>query len=467
MQHKIHEYLISHQEEMVDTLKQLVAFPSVRQTVSEEYPFGKECAEVLSFIEALYQKHGFATQMHDKDGYLLSYLGEGEPGIGLFAHADVVAPGDHWVVGAPFLAAEKDGFLIGRGVADDKCAVVAAIYIMKMIQELSLPVSSSIVSFTGIGEETGMQDVKNYIKQHKAPRFSLICDSELPLYRGNKGTLRATAISQTKLNDIIRFHGGASFNIVLGKAAAALPYSDARYQALKALETDAINVSCQDDVILVSAEGISTHGAFPEGSLNAGYQIADVLSRCNALSAEDQTQMEFVRDLLQAPYGEALGIASVDPDFGKLTCTNGIVRLEDGQLSLEFDIRYGCTTQPEQLKNDLISVFRDHNWSVSFSHCMPPHLIPEDLPVVQACLKVYREFRGDHTAKAQVNAGGTYGRYLPCAVEIGTMIKKKIPFPLPKGHGSLHQPDELLSISGFLEAVEITMQMILACDSLL
>ena len=465
-QPKIHQYLQSHKEEMIETLKKLIAFPSVEQNVSEEYPFGKECHEVLDFTKELYEQHGFQTEADHEGGYLLSYLGEGEKSLGLFAHADVVAAGDDWTIGQPFHATEKDGFLIGRGVSDDKCAVVTALYIMKMIRELELPIKSKIVSFTGISEETGMQDIENYVKKHKAPDFSLICDSEFPLYRGNKGMFQATAVSRLPMEDIIDFHGGTSFNIILGKATAKLKNKDGLYNELKQKESEAVSVALENDMITVYAEGISTHGAFPEGSLNAGFLIAELLSDCTLLSESDRKQMLFVKQLMGTSYGEALKIEATDPDFGKLTCTNGIVRVNDGFISLVFDIRFGATTNPEALKEDITEKLKNKNWEVSFSHTMATHVIPEDLPKVKACLDVYREYTGDKQAKSLVNAGGTYGRHLPCAVEIGTMVRKEIPFSLPKGHGNLHQPDELLSIDGYLEAIEMTMLMLLVCDEM-
>ena len=467
MKQQIHEYIRSHKEEMIKCLSDLVAFPSVQQNVSDEYPFGKECAEVLDYVKNLYEENGFKTETYHKDGYLLSYLGEGEKSLGLFAHADVVAAGDDWVLGSPFCATQKDGFLIGRGVSDDKCAVVSALYIMKMIRELNLPIQSKIVSFTGISEETGMQDIENYAKAHKAPDFSLICDSEFPLYRGNKGMFQATATSKIPLDDVTYFHGGTSFNIILGKATLKLNNKDGLYDALKQKETASVKVSLEDGEIKLYAEGLSTHGAFPEGSLNAGFLIADFLADCKLLTENDQKQLSFVKELLGCSYGEGLNIEDTDPDFGKLTCTNGIIRLENGCLSLVFDIRYGNTTNPQELQQALTKRFGAKEWSVSFSHAMATHVIPEDLPMVQACLDVYKTYTGDTDAKSLVNAGGTYGRHLPCAVEIGTMVRKEIPFDLPKGHGNLHQPDELLSIEGFLEATEMAMLMLLECDKLI
>lgn len=466
-QEKIHEYIWSHKEEMIEELKKLVSFPSYQQNVTEEYPFGKECAEVFEYVKELYESHGFETEADSEGGYLLSYLGDGEKSLGLFAHADVVAPGDDWVAGSPFSATEKDGFLVGRGVADDKCAVITSLYIMKMIKELNLPIKSKIVSFTGICEETGMQDIENYVKKHKAPDFSLICDSEFPLYRGNKGMFQATATSKTAFTDVIDFHGGTSFNIILGKATVTLKNNDSLYHALKEKESDTVKVSLENGNIVLYAEGLSTHGAFPEGSLNAGFLLAEILADCEALSDSDRKQMQFIKGLMGTSYGEALEIQSVDPDFGNLTCTNGIVRVNDKCVSLVFDIRFGSTTDPEALKQDLVSKFMENGWEVSFSHTMATHVIPEELPLIQACLGVYKAYTGDSDAKTKVNAGGTYGRHLPCAVEIGTMVRKEVPFSLPKGHGNLHQPDELLSIEGFLEATEMAMLMLLECDKLL
>ena len=466
-QEQIHEYIWSHKDDMIAELSKLVAFPSVQQNVSEKYPFGKECAEVLDYVKNLYEENGFATETYHKDGYMLSYLGESEKSLGLFAHADVVAAGDDWVLGSPFCATEKDGFLIGRGVSDDKCAVVSSLYLMKMIRDLQLPIKSRIVSFTGISEETGMQDIENYAKAHKAPDFSLICDSEFPLYRGNKGMFQATATSKIPMDDITYFHGGVSFNIILGKATLKLKNKDGLFDALKAKETDSVKVSMDNGEIKIYAEGVSTHGAFPEGSLNAGFLIADFLSDCTLLTDNDKTQLSFVKELLGCSYGEGLKIENTDPDFGKLTCTNGIVRLEKGFLSLVFDIRYGATTDPDALQKKLTEKFGEKEWDVAFSHVMATHVLPADLPTVKACLEVYQNYTGDTEAKSLVNAGGTYGRHLPCAVEIGTMVRREIPFDLPKGHGNLHQPDEVLSIEGFLKATEMAMLMLLECDKLI
>ena len=80
-------------------------------------------------------------------------------------------------------------------------------------------------------------------------------------------------------------------------------------------------------------------------------------------------------------------------------------------------------------------------------------------------MNTYKDFTKEYDAKSFVNAGGTYAIYLPCAAEIGTSLNGgKRPFDLPAGHGSVHQPDECISIDGLLNAIELTMLMLLECD---
>lgn len=178
----IHNYVVEHKEEILKTLKELVKIPSVRGAAEPDAPFGKACADVLEYIEKLYSQNGFETELERTGGYLLSYFGSGKRTLGLFAHADAVDVGDDWVHTTPFEPIEKDGYLIGRGVLDDKSAVVISLYSAKILKELNIPFNSRLVMFTGANEETGMADIEEYSKKHTAPDFSLICDTAFPLY---------------------------------------------------------------------------------------------------------------------------------------------------------------------------------------------------------------------------------------------------------------------------------------------
>ena len=176
----------------------------------------------MKYTKDLYAQNGLETELDEDGGYLLSYYGEGEKTLGLFAHGDVVPVNNDWVFTSPFDPIEKNGYLIGRGVKDDKSALVLSLYCAKMLKELALPFSSRLVCFTGANEETGMQDMKNYLKKHTAPDFSLVCDTAFPLFRGNKGSLQFFATQKEPMDRVRSFSGGTAFNIILGEATAEI-----------------------------------------------------------------------------------------------------------------------------------------------------------------------------------------------------------------------------------------------------
>ena len=60
--------------------------------------------------------------------------------------------------------------------------------------------------------------------------------------------------------------------------------------------------------------------------------------------------MKFIERLLEKYYGEVFGIEGRMRFSEKLTCSNGIVRTENGKPALTFDVRYGLDTDYENIK---------------------------------------------------------------------------------------------------------------------
>lgn len=467
MQYKeqIHNYVQNHKEEIIETLKELIKIPSVRGEAEENAPFGKECAKALEFTENLYKENGFKTELDQEGGYLLSYYGEGDKSLGIFAHADVVPVSDDWRLTSPFEPIEKDGFLVGRGTLDDKSAVVASLYCAKIIKELQIPFNSRLIMFSGVNEESGMEDIKNYVSKHTPPDFSLVADTAFPLYRGNKGVLLFNAVCNSSLSGIKAVTGSNARGAILGKIKVVFDYNEKLYQDLKANENDFIFVVRKDADIVLEAVGISKHTALPEGSLNAGGLAFKIISNCEYFSEENCKQFKFLANLLSHYYGEAMGVENYDPEFGKLTFVNDIVEIKDGKLDLHFNMRFGAMVNTDELKETIVNEFSKNDFKIHFEHEANAKITEIDNPMLQVCLETYKSFTGSTSAKAYVNAGGTYARYLPCAAEIGTSLNGgKRPFDLPAGHGSVHQPDESISIDGLLNAIELTMLMLLECD---
>lgn len=436
---QIHNYVTEHREEILKTLKEIIKMPSVRGKVEKSAPFGKECADILEHIKNLYSENGFETELDKNGGYLLSYYGNGKRTLGLFAHADVVDVSNDWVHTMPFEPMEKDGYLIGRGVLDDKSAVVISLYCAKMLKELEIPFNSKLVMFTGSNEETGMADIDNYLSRHSAPDFSLISDTAFPLYRGDKSGMNCWVTFNSELKDVKNFCGGTAMNITLGKASAAVKGE------------------------ILTEIGISRHSALPVGSVNAGYLLAKRLSQRDDICESDKKQMLLVMSVLEKYYGEVFGIEHAD-DCGRLTCTNGIIKTENGRIILGFNMRFGLSADVENIRKKMCEFFKKNNCMVEFEEEKRGYIISEDNKYIKACLKAYSGFIGNENSKTYINAGGTYGRKLPCAAEIGTDLEWGTPENTPAGHGGAHQADECINIEGFLKALELTLYMLLECD---
>ena len=139
MKREIIDYFKNKKEEIIKTISELVAVPSVCGVAEEGKPFGEKPYEALMLALEKAESFGFKTE--NCDGYVGAVdLNGGEQELAVLAHLDVVPAGEGWETD-PYTVVEKDGMIYGRGVSDDKGPAVAALYAMKAVKDLDLPVS--------------------------------------------------------------------------------------------------------------------------------------------------------------------------------------------------------------------------------------------------------------------------------------------------------------------------------------
>jgi len=189
IENKIREWINNQKENIVTDLIRLVKIESISEPESEIYPFGQKCRDVLDEYSKMAEEMGLFTKNFD---YACVGVGINEADtdniadtIGIWTHADVVPVGDGWNY-PPFEGVYENGLVIGRGAQDNKCAVVAGLYILKCISELEIPLREKYVWFAGCSEECGMQDIDLYLENHSAPKLSLIADCGFPVCIGEK-----------------------------------------------------------------------------------------------------------------------------------------------------------------------------------------------------------------------------------------------------------------------------------------
>ncbi len=465
----IKEWIAENKAEIIEDWMSICKTPAIKGEPAENAPFGKGCANGLKECTELFEKRGFETEICEKSGYSLVKYGSGEKTIGLFTHSDVVPVGEDWIYTKPFEPIVKDGALIGRGVEDNKSGIIASLCAMEFFRKYDIPIRSRIQLFIGSNEESGMEDIKAFAREQKLPEISLIPDAEFPCSTGEKGICQLYAVSDTPLCDITDFCGGEAFNIVLDKATAKIRWSEALEKELaeKTKDDTAITVTRSDDCIKVLAKGIAKHASIPEGSINAAYLIAKLLSDAEALCEGDRGVMRDAAHILSCPYGSALGIDYCDGLFGKLTFVNGMVGIENGRLRLSFDMRYSSALDSNDLIMRTQNAFADLKWSARVEDNMPGFSIDADSKIPEIFEGIYKDVTGIEKKSFKLG-GGTYARNIKNAFSVGTFTEVKgraLPrLEMPAGHGGAHQCDEMIDLESFFAALRVIVQYIIAMD---
>ena len=466
LMNRVEEYIRAHQTEILEDLKTLVRFPSVSREGADGFPFGKNCANVLDRALAMAQEKGFQVNNHDY-WYGTAFLGseKNDSGlIGIFSHLDVVEAGNGWIYD-PFEPTEKNGFLIGRGAGDNKSGAVIGMYTMKALKDLDIPLKSSVMLFFGCNEEAGMKDAEKFAKEHLMPDYSMVPDLFFPVCHGENGNLKFCIQPKTGFLSQLCIEAGDAENRIPGEAKAWLPYQEQLFAELRkeAAEHPEIQLSHEDNRILIKAIGKGGHSAIPKGTVNAIFLLMGFLKKIRALPEKDREVVKAFEYMMSDTQGIALGIEWADEPSGELVCTAVKARMEGNILKLLFSVRYPVTDFRERIENALEAGVDSKIFDIKIVSNNEPMYIPQEDPYVQTLMQIYTEVTGNTEKKPYVIDGGTYARKLKNAVGYGGGNGVRADF-LPAGHGAVHQPDEARNIQGIFDAIKIYVMSVIAID---
>ena len=474
IQDRITEYFEAHRDEMMARLATLCAIPSVQGAAEEGTPFGAGVDAAITAALSLFSEEGFETARDPGGRFGLAFYGTGARTLGLFAHADVVPAGEDWCLTAPFDPVRRDGLLVARGAEDNKGGIIAALYLLKAVRELALPLGVRIVVFIGGNEETGMEDAAAFRQAYPAPDLSIVPDNSFPLSLGEKGRAEGWLVSPPMLSEVLDIDGGRAYNVVLDRATATLSYSERLLSSLQELvagrEELVLTPKPEEGVITLLARGRAAHASHPEGSQNAAALIAETLAASDALSIDERGVLATAALYLADPYGGTLGISGEDGVFGKRTAVSGMVRVRDGRLFLSQDIRYGSATSWRELGPILDEVTADEDWEFLLGSAHDGFALDEADPAASALLAAYRRVTGDEGAKPYYSGGGTYARCLPRAFSVGLAVPTvgmEARAVLPAGHGDAHSPDECIPEASYLAALRVLTEYVVTASDIL
>ena len=422
------------QKDMLESLRRLVRYNSVEGDPLPGKPFGEEPAACLAEALTIADEMGFRTE--NLDNYCgWAEMGEGEDLIGIVAHLDIVPAGKGWDTD-PFTLTEKDGRVYGRGVSDDKGAVIASLYAMKMIKDSGIPLNKRIRLIMGCNEETGSRCMRYYMEHEEPVTVGFTPDGNFPGIYGEKGMMSLTAFSKnTKILDI---HGGFVSNAVCHKCTVVIPAGETTVEKLEAAlgETPltGFTVTEADGKITIDAQGVAAHASMPYLGVNAANYTMQALE-----------QAGFVDDFVQF-YNEHIGTGcdgsgigcKIADDYGDLTLNNGIVGMKDGVIFATIDCRTPVTYTPDQLRELVAPHLENEQGYLKLNFVGPSLFFPPDSDMVKKLVSAYREVTGDTEHEPEVIGGGTYAKSIPGIIAFGCE------FPGADNH--IHDANESLPV---------------------
>lgn len=429
---KIDSYIESKKNEMSAELAELIKIPSVMSDPCENAPFGKENAKALAKALEICERHGFYT--HNCDNYAIhaDLFEDKEKHLGILCHLDVVPEGNGWTK-PPFELTIENGKLFGRGCIDDKGPAIAAIYAMRCVKELGLPIEKNVRLILGSNEENGSADMEYYRKKESFPPLLFTPDGSYPVINIEKGMMRIKL--KHKADRIAFIRGGAMINAVPENASANVKISpdEAKKAAGKLALT--VDIAEKDGLTEITAHGKSAHASTPELGENALTALFALLSECGIEEAAAFSNY--------FPFGEtdgkSCGIKCSDSESGAATAVLSTAQIKDGSIECMLDVRFPVCESCSGIISKLENTAKKLNVTAVMQS--EPHHVPSDSKFVKTLLKVYKDVTGEKGEPIAIG-GGTYVHETENGVAFGAEF--------PGEENNMHGADEFITENSLL-----------------
>lgn len=430
----------TYEKNALVALEQFVRINSVYDptTIKEGQPYGAGVKAALDYFAKLGNDYGF--KVDTCNGYCTELtIGEKGPLIGIYGHSDVVPATGSWT-NPPFSATLKDGRLWGRGTADDKGPLIAALYAVKLLKDNGLLKNFRVKVVSGGDEERGSSCLRYYFEQHhgEEPRFGFTPDADYPLIYAEKGIRNYVLTRICSLSPIIAMDGGVVSNAVCDKLIVTLK-SDKKLEDYVKANKVACDISSNEFVTILTFKGKAAHGSTPEKGVNAGLVAFKVLGDFYKLEP-----LQLLSQVLADPHGQNFGGYSNSKELGEATYNYGIFKYDGKVLKISLDFRYGEEADPDHLIDNLQAKSKLVGTELSEAK---PLLFDKNSPLVATLLKAYRQETWKFFDKPLAIGGGTYAKEAKNTVAFGASFK---------GHeGNMHSPDEYIYVDDFNEDIAI------------
>lgn len=440
-------------EQLIESTQEIIKIRSLEGEGKEGMPFGEEVNNALLCALKISEDLGFKTK--NIDGYAgYAEYGDGEEYVAAVGHLDVVPEGEGWTYN-PYGAEIHDGKIYGRGTTDDKGPIMAALYGLKAIKELNLPLSKRIRIIFGTNEETGSNDLPYYLKKEKPPVLGFTPDAEYPIIYAEKGILHFTLSKTFALKDgeitVKSIKAGERPNIVPSLCEALVTGKSIEYFKVKLEEFNKeghynIDLESSDNGVKIKSYGVSAHGSTPQLGKNA---IMHMIMFLNTLDIKGDLKelLNFLSETIGTEVnGESFGVGYEDEPSGKLTLNVGIIDLCEDKADFRIDIRYPVTINNEELIKKLEATAGSVKAEIKDLDLDEPLYFSKDHELIKKLQIAYKEITGNEGEPIAIG-GGTYAKSMPNTVAFGPIF--------PGKPDVIHKPDEHIEVEDLIANAKV------------
>ncbi len=174
MDKRVSDYIDAHLDETIEELKRLAAQPSV----SAQRLGVRECGEMVTRMlrDAGFEADLVPTSDPDYPGIIAEMKGASDKTLLFYNHYDVQPPDplDEWET-PPFEPTERDGYIYGRGISDDKGPIVARLAAVRALRETNGELPITIRWCLEGAEEIGSLGFHEFVEENAERIKSDVC----------------------------------------------------------------------------------------------------------------------------------------------------------------------------------------------------------------------------------------------------------------------------------------------------
>lgn len=413
---RVHGYFAEHKNEIYAHLRTLMEFESV--TANREC-----CKKALKYVADLADSFGMRATVGKHGDVAVIEIGKGDIAVGILAHVDVVDIGNRsaWIY-EPYTLTEADGKLYGRGVVDDKGAVIISLYAMRFLMEAVPEFQKRIQLIVGTSEENNWTDMEHYKQEFEAPNYGYSPDGNFPIYNAENGFMDVVLEFKQELpSEYDAFKSGAATNSVPSEA------------------------EFRHDGELRRYTGKAAHSSMPQLGDNAMIKLAE------SLKGKGLDFADFICDFFPPQeYASLLKLKrekiNIPPEAVLPTTIVPTVLKQDGRnVNINFNIR-----QAFDIPNaNIIAAFEEHkekyHYDIKIAESLSPIYMDSNHPWLKRMEAVYESYGRKNEFLS--GPGCSYAKALPNFVCWGPIF--------PGDLDCAHMENELITEESFILGAEI------------